>query len=141
MRNQVRKSSDTVVRRYSKYLPVRLSDDELRDRGSSLAHLHKSMDELELKAAEVNAQFKDQRKIFASEAKRLSEIVRAKQEPREVAVEVRMTKKAGVVEEVRLDTGEVVLSRKMDSEEAQVDLLDIPAGASPFTFASQEAES
>lgn len=121
-----RKSADTVIRRFVCMLPVRLSSEELRERGSMLAHQHDLADKHEVEASETKKRLKFRAETIEAEASRLAEIIRAKQEPREVEVEVRLTKKAGEVEEVRIDTGEIIITRKMLDSEAQTDLLDAP---------------
>jgi hypothetical protein len=124
-----KKSVDIVVRRFNTMLPCRLTDDETRERGSSLAHSREASEKHALHSAEVRKGLKEHEGILDGEVSRLARIVRERSEHREVTVEVRMTSKAGMVDEVRVDTGEVIATRKIADREAQAEMLDVAAYA------------
>lgn len=124
-------TTDTVVRRFEQMLPVRLVSDELRERGEMLAHSRQLAEQHALDAADIKTRLKKQAEKLEMEITRLATIIREKQEPRPVTVEVRLTKRTGQVEEVRLDTGEVVATRRMRDDETQVDMLEMPYDAVP----------
>jgi hypothetical protein len=120
------KTVDNVVRQFTTYLPCRLTDDELRDKGSELAHARETSEKHEAASAEVRKELKDRESMLEGEVSRLARIVRDRQEQRPVCVEVRLAKKAGMVDEVRIDTGEIIATRKIADREAQADMLDVP---------------
>jgi hypothetical protein len=123
---------DITIKRFDMYLPVRLSPDELRERGEALAHHRGLAERHNAQAAEVKAELKKRAESIESEISRLAAVIRGKAEARPVVVEVRLTKKPGWVEEVRIDTGEVIASRHGTPEELQTDMLDVPFDAIPM---------
>jgi len=107
---------DTIL----KTLPVVLTNEELVDLGQELAereeHLRESQQEKKDTAKAIDGQIKS----HEAEILRLSRIIRARQENRDVGCEIRKDYKDGLVETVRTDTGEIVASREMTVEERQV---------------------
>lgn len=124
-------TADNVVRRLSMMLPVRLTPDELLERGSALAHQRQVSVDHEMHAADIKKRLKERTEEISMETGRLAAIIRTKQEPREVTVEVRLAKRKGWVDEVRLDTGEVIHTRQMTGDESQTDMLEMPFDAVP----------
>jgi hypothetical protein len=134
-----KKSADSVVRRFNTMLPCRLTEDELRERGSALAHAREAHERFEGEAAEARKKLKEQAELLDGDVSRLARIVRDRSEHREVTVEVRLTAKAGMVDEVRTDTGEVIANRKIADREAQADMLDAPAAYAALRPQEHEA--
>ena len=118
------KRNDEVLRRITKLLPVALTDGELRDRGSALALTREKLETQRIESSVAKKQLKEAEEKLELETSRLAHIVRDRCEAREVPVEVRVGKRAGYIDEVRTDTGEVLHSRKMHPDEAQGDFLD-----------------
>ena len=94
-----------VIRSHVESLPVRLSPDELRDRGERLAALegqyvtHKADTKAKARTR------KEEEGRLELDIYCLATVIREKAEPRPVEVEVRMAGKASVVE-MRTDTGD-----------------------------------
>ena len=130
------KSVDNVVRQFTTYLPCRLTEDEQRERGQQLAHQRKLVEDFAVEAGDVKKRLKEHETNLDGELSRLARVVRDRSEPRQVLVHVRLSKKAGYVDVVRTDTGEVIQTRKMASEEAQTEMLDMPpsGGADEIPF-------
>lgn len=134
------KSVDTVVRQFTTYLPCRLTDDELREKGQELAHSRETSEKFEAEAAEARKSLKDREALLDGEVSRLARIVRERSEQRPICVEVRLAKKAGMVDEVRVDTGEVIATRKMADREMQTEMLEVPPnGPDVIPFGRHEA--
>lgn len=123
-----RKQIDNLVRQFTTYLPCRLTDEELTERGQELAHARKASEDFSAEAATKRKELKERETELDGEVSRLARVVRDRSEQRPVLVEVRMTKKAGMVDEIRTDTGEVIHNRKMADNEAQTEMLEF-AGA------------
>lgn len=61
-----------------------LSDEELRDRASSLAQVCETIIDVEVERKEINADFKERLDALEKERARLARIVRTHQEERDV---------------------------------------------------------
>ncbi len=103
-------------------LAVDLTTEELLDRGQRLAQQHQLLREHEDHAEQVKKNLKSQEAAIVAERSRLSGIVQQKKEPRDVMVERWARYDDGVVEDVRMDTGEVFRSRRMEQHERQATL-------------------
>jgi hypothetical protein len=105
---------------FEQKLPVRLTHDELIERGNALALERQRYNELEMAAKNAAKKAKDDLAEIDAEIDRLAGIVRAKAEPRPVRCKTARDFERGVVETMRLDTGEIVDSRVMTEQERQV---------------------
>lgn len=101
-----------------------LSDPELFDRAQQMSTVLQTIDEVET-ARRVSAKdFKDRLEGLHGESRKLSFIVRQRQEKRPVRCSVELhTPTQGVKRVVRLDTGELVREEHMTQAELQGSLL------------------
>lgn len=100
-------------------LPCRLTEAELIDRGQSLAATREQYRDVQQAAKDAAKEFRDRLATIEAELDRLAEIVRERHEPRPVRCELRPDYQRGVVDTVRLDTGEVASSRALTEAERQ----------------------
>jgi hypothetical protein len=123
-----KKHAEEVLRRYQDTLPVKLSEKELRARGSELAVAQGALEQHVAKAKDVRSKQNAKKKELEAECSRLASAVRDGEEGRKVDVIVRLGRAPGFVDVIRLDTEEVIESRPMSEKEAQRDLVDEGAG-------------
>jgi hypothetical protein len=120
-------STTPLTWKETRFLKVPLTDDEIQARGEQLAKIveegvalavaHKSMREVMREEADrVDAQIH-----------RLAAIVRERVEERSVEVELRLNLTLGLVEEVRIDSGEIVKSRAVTEEDKLRAQLRLPS--------------
>lgn len=100
-----------------------LTPSELQAAGAKLAESCEDIANEEKAQADIKAQLKA--KLTSKEAQRdvLAMVVRRKADYKEIPVEVFFDYTAAIVEEVRTDTGEVLLSRGMTDTERQMKLI------------------
>lgn len=108
-----------MVRTESRLLPVRLTPDELLDRGSSLAAVIQDIDSEERRQTDQKAQMKARLAELDARRTQLAVVIGRKEEDRYVEVQIFNHYDRGVVDVVRVDTGETVSSRRMTDEERQ----------------------
>lgn len=111
-----------VLSRSAQRVMTKLSEGEFVERAVTLADVLQAIADLE---GEQEATRKEQKaQMSALEAKRteLTGVLRRKQEPREVAVEVIADDDTGMTTAIRLDTGEVLWERQMYDSERQLEL-------------------
>jgi hypothetical protein len=94
-----------------KMLRVPLTDEEVRQRGELLAKACQDLEELKGAQKEEKELMKIALQRAEGDISRLVTQVRDRAETRHVQVEMRINIGLGIVEEVRLDTGEVVRTR------------------------------
>lgn len=111
-----------MARTFERTLPVKLSTQELLDRGLSLALERKARVLRQEEGKREAAQAKAEIESHDAEIDRLAAILRDRAEPRPVQCRLQRDLARFVVETVRLDTGELVESRPMAEEERQTDL-------------------
>jgi hypothetical protein len=114
----------TVLNTKTEELPVRLSPDELRDRGERLAFIERQLVDHKVAAKAQKGALKQKETELLAEIDKLSTHIHAKEEPRQVVIEVRPTGK-GEVEDVRTDTGEVVRRRTPSDSERQPEMFPV----------------
>jgi hypothetical protein len=102
-----------------KILPVKLTKDELREKGEKLAELIGQAEALKTEAKDRAKDYRDQLEILSEETGHLASIVRAKAEDRDVECRVEKNFDRGVVETFRNDTGETVSTETLTEEERQ----------------------
>lgn len=119
--------SGRVIRSHVEVLPVRLSPDELRDRGEKLAGLEGQYIEHKAETKAQSKTRKEEEGRLELSIYQLASHIREKCEPREIEVEVRIAGK-GQVAEVRLDTGEIIRERPLREEEKQEEIPLSPRG-------------
>lgn len=110
------------VRRFKRVLVCKMYPEELAKRAVALADAITDHDAYEAEKKSVAA---DMASVLAAkweEVKRLSRVVHAGGEEREVDCEIFRNDREGSMETVRLDTGEVIDRRAQDVEERQLPL-------------------
>lgn len=108
-----------------RFLPVALTDVEVQARGEQLADTVQRRNALAIEQAAERKRMKDAFDDAESEITKLALIVNERREVRSVEVEVRANLAIGLAEEVRTDTGEIILSRPLEAKDklrAQVGL-------------------
>ena len=113
----------TTIRTHSQLLPVMLTQEEILALSRELAHTVQTVGA----EAEHQKNLKDSMKAKMSELQarmtRISLVVAAGTEYRQVEVEYRLTAE-GLIQEVRLDTGEIQITRPPHDSERQL-ILDM----------------
>jgi len=125
-----------ILRRMSRSLSARLTDDEIGQRGRDLARAWQDIASEEVRQDGLKKEMKARLSGLSSEAARLATIVSRGEELRDVDVEVRAVIPAGVVHEIRMDTGEIIHSRPFTDTERQRHL---PLGDAPMADAAPPA--
>jgi hypothetical protein len=106
-------------------LPVELTKDEIRLRGEELARKHAEWDEVEnaRKTAQTEAKGKIER--IEAESKLLANNIRTGREYRDIEVREVRNDTTLSMDLVRQDTGEVIESRPLRTDELQTTIFDI----------------
>lgn len=105
--------------RRSEELRCELSDAEVQQRGQDAARLLMQIDQLDEEKRAAAADYKEQIKAKETELRKLGREIRERAEHRDVPCVTRPNAAAGVMETIRLDTGELVRSRPLTHEERQ----------------------
>ena len=125
---------NTLTWKETRFLSVPLTPEEIRQRGEQLANLVKECAELEVQQKAERERMKEALGAVEGRITSLARIVNERVEERSVQVEMRCNLALGLVEEVRIDTGEVVSSRaatKEDKLRAQVEAQESIPGTEP----------
>ncbi len=134
-------SKKEILKSFDQMLPCEMSDEQLKDRGSQLAHAQEELEAHLVSAKEHRAELRDEKKALELKVHDLAEAVRSKKESREVKCALRIGKRDGWVEVVRLDTQEVITTRKMSNVDAQADIpFEIQADAEALFKVPDETE-
>lgn len=115
------------LRETVRQLAVPLADGELLRLGSDLASVNQEIETHAAKEKDVKSQLKAERDSLESRRTKISALVRAREERREVRCSVRFLD-SEQVQVVRLDTDEVVETRQPTAGELQREIEDV-AGA------------
>ncbi len=113
---------NTKVENYTRELKVVLKPEEVAERADRAAQLLADRDHEEAELKAHASHVKSRIATMESEMRHLSGEVRTKCTYREVQCERRFLYDTGTVQEVRLDTGEVLNERPMTDREKQRDL-------------------
>lgn len=105
--------------RFSRYLPVDLTLEEIKAKSDALVKLLFEQDECKEKKADQNKSLNDRIKSIGKQVGRISEVIRAGREDRELEVIKRGYFESNTVELVRTDTMKVFEVRAMTSEERE----------------------
>jgi hypothetical protein len=100
-------------------LPCQLTQDELLDRGQKLAQVGADLATHRAHADQVKKELRARESQLEADRAFLENVVRSKQEPRDVEIAAYLGERPGHVDDVRLDTGEVVRSRPAREGELQ----------------------
>jgi len=117
------KKIDTkIVRTEARSLPVKLTDEELRERGDSLAQVIQNLRTEEDRQVDIKAQMKARLAELDAKKTQLAITISRREEDREVMVDTYHDYDRLKVEMVRQDTGETINSRRMTEAEQQLPL-------------------
>lgn len=121
---------DKVINTFTEQLDVRLTEEELLERGQRLAQLDSELKQHDEHAKNVRDELKANETRLRAERTRLSNVVRNKKEPRTVECQDEAMYKRGLAVVIRLDDYTVVRERELHSTEVQesLDLEVDPAG-------------
>jgi len=108
-----------IIRTETRSLPVKLHEDELRDRGDKLAAVIQDLNAEEDRQVDVKAQMKARLSELDAKKTQLAIVISRREEYRDVPVDVFADYAKQIVEAVRRDTGEVLTTRRMTEEERQ----------------------
>jgi hypothetical protein len=117
-----KKKEDLKVFPYKRELTVALTTTEVADRAKRMSH---KLAERDIKEQVIKEETKRQKTVLKdmeTEVRRLSNSVRDGAELRTVQCERRCNYSTGRVQDVRIDTGEVLSERDMTEDERQKDL-------------------
>jgi hypothetical protein len=115
------------VERFQRNLRVKLTADELAERAQRAAHLLNDRDQKDEESKAAAKHAKAQIAEVEAELRRVSSEIRDGATYKEVACERRHNFRLGKIEEVRMDTHDVIAERAMTDRERQLDLgLDDP---------------
>lgn len=106
-----------ITWRETRFLPVPLTPDEVRQRGEQLADVVKESDELAAAHKKERDRMKQAEEMAESRIRHLAKIVNDRVEERSVQVELRYNTGLNMIEEVRTDTGEVMKTRAPSQED------------------------
>ena len=98
-------------------LSCRLTDSEIGRYSAELSGLVLGLEELEEEARETAKEFREQIKARKKSQTALASKIRSRSEVRAVKCKIVPNLEAGLVDVIRLDTGELVRSREMSAEE------------------------
>lgn len=113
----------TVIRS----LPVKLTDEELLKVGGQLAATVQDIGAEEGRQADLKAQMKARLAELEGRRTNLAYTISRKEEYRDVEVDIFSDYQRGVVEDIRRDSGEVLITRVMTEHERQQQLPMEPA--------------
>jgi hypothetical protein len=103
----------------TRFMRVPLTDEELRARGEQLAtELHR-LREMEADHAAQKKEMKEDEASQAEAVDRVARIVRDRAEERSVEIELRYHLGSNLLQEIRLDTGEVTATREATKDDQQ----------------------
>jgi hypothetical protein len=124
-----------VIAHHVERLPVKLTEEELRERGRSMARIEGEIRAHAAHCEAVKKELKSKESALAAELCRLGEILRNESEERDVDIQLEELegerKGRRRVAIVRMDNGEVVEERPMRDEELQQPLPLEPTGTDP----------
>ena len=113
----------SMVKKITEYLKYQFSEDETRDNAKKLARKNQELAELELKKKQLAADIKSEIDSANADAARLARWVNDEYDFRMVECEVILNSPiVGQKTTCRLDTGEIVKTDRMSSEEMQQNL-------------------
>lgn len=106
----------------SRFLPCKLTEVEIRERGVALAKLTQDIKATEDRHASVKSQLKSELGVLQAQQAKIAGCVSRGEESRDVRVEIVYDYSDLSVTEYRTDTGERINSRTMTEEERQIPL-------------------
>jgi hypothetical protein len=113
-----------VLKRLQETLATTLTQEEFNARAGKLAETHEALALEREVQKEQKAEMKLRLETLEKQRTELARVVRSRKEDRVVDVEWHADDRKGVVELVRLDTGEVFETRPMKAAEKQLDAFE-----------------
>ena len=113
-----------VLKREELSLPTDLTQDEFNLKARELAETHEALAREREAQKETKAQMKARVEELEQKRTELARIVKARKEDRLVDVEEHANDERGIVECVRMDTGEIYTQRPLAAGERQLTLLE-----------------
>lgn len=110
------------VRSETRFLPVKLREDELRDRGDMLAATIQDLNAEENRQVDIKAQMKARLSELDAKKTQLAIVISRREEERDVVVNIYHDYDKMTVDFVREDTGATLSSRRMTDIERQLPL-------------------
>lgn len=110
---------EKITRSETRSLPVKLTEDELRERGDSLAAVIQDINAEENRQVDMKTQMKARITELDAKQTQLAITISRREEYRDVTVDVYHDFDKLKVETVRRDTGECIHRREMTQEELQ----------------------
>ena len=107
------------MRQEIRHLPVRLTDEEWREKAGELATVVQDVAVEEGRQNDLRAQMKSRMTQLTARQSLLASVVHRKEEIREVVVEYRPDYERKTLDEVRTDTWEILNSRRLRDDELQ----------------------
>lgn len=114
----------TRVKRVNDSLPCRLSDEERLEFADALAEATQAVETAENNRQAAMKQHNYEIGLAKARRERLANIVASKTEYRDVTVEEKLDWKADKFTRTRTDTGEVLVERRLNDDERQIQLLE-----------------
>ncbi len=107
----------TITWKEERFLQVPLTSDEVRSRGEQLADAVCERSVILERQKAEKERMRDELEAIDGRIRRLAAVVSDGVEERSVPVEVRVNLVLGLLEEIRIDTGEIVKSRAATEED------------------------
>lgn len=123
--------STKLIRTTSRRLPVQLDETERLEFADRLAHCEAELSEFNADAESQKKQLKAREAEILARRSTLANIVESRKEPRDVEVQAVANYSKGVMEEWRMDTGELISTRRLDDAERQEELIPPPVPDEP----------
>lgn len=120
--------SEITDKRFPRLLPVPLSQEEMVIHSGFLVSLMNEREDIEEQKRAANTEFKGKLERCQTKITDERNIIQAKAERREVMCVVQIVHENLEHRIIRLDTGEIVISRPLTSADVQGDLLDHTPG-------------
>lgn len=114
-----KKAEDIVEEKCKRFVKYTFNEDEIKDLGSNLAKAFSDHTEAEARLKSVSTQIKSEITALEGMMGSMAEKIRSGYEHRDVECKREFDYRLGTVTITRIDTGEVVEERPMDSEETQ----------------------
>ncbi len=114
----------TKTKRVSDSLPCRLTDDERLEFADSLAEASQAVDTAQNNKKSAMKQHNYEVQLAQTRLDRLANIVGSKTEYLDVTVEEKWDWKADKFTRTRTDTGEVLIERRLNDQERQMEILE-----------------
>lgn len=121
--SKAKQESIRKLKPYTRLLPCKLTDDEIREYGKDLAKVRQDILTEEARQVSLKQQLKASLTELEARSLALSSKIGRGEEARDVDVEPQLDFKKGVYCEVRTDTGEKISERAVTEEERQESML------------------